>query len=122
DVRPLPIRHDALLTLMPARDLRRRARPGKVLYTSESTWSGLAAHARDCKGGQRLGRLPRARSTIRYQFVNPANGASNERPLRSKLRDRDHAAGHGRQPRFPMFAESGFWKNQALAAKGSLEA
>ena len=28
----------------------------------------------------------------------------------------------GRQPRFPMFAESGFWKNQALAVKGSLRA
>src|SRR5215510_12516304 len=28
----------------------------------------------------------------------------------------------GRQPRFPMFAESGFWKTHALAAKGSLRA
>src|SRR5215510_5262628 len=28
----------------------------------------------------------------------------------------------GRQPRFPMFAEGGVWKNQALAAKGSLRA
>ena len=28
----------------------------------------------------------------------------------------------GRQPRFPKLAESGFWKNQALAAKGSLRA
>src|SRR4030095_6808293 len=29
--------------------------------------------------------------------------------------------GLGRQPRFPTFAESGFWKNQAPAAKGSLQ-
>ena len=39
-----------------------------------------------------------------------------------QLRKRAHAAGCGRQPRFTMFAESGFWKNQPLAAKGSLRA
>ena len=35
---------------------------------------------------------------------------------------RHRGAGFGRQPRFPMFAESGFWKTQALAAKDSLRA
>src|SRR5262245_38374216 len=43
-------------------------------------------------------------------------------PLTVRIGTRFATSGCGRQPRFPMFAESGFWKNQALAAKGSLRA